>query len=117
MNRISVALDKMPTGSKAAKRSQISKGLSRASRRKKENEKAVAKGQSPKFAKNRSGRLVSKSRSALGKKSFKDNLEMWSVAVKRARKDLKLQGFTPVGGRTAAGKELYELAKQHRREM
>ena len=55
--------------------------------------------------KNKSGRIVSKVKSALSKKS------KWMVAVAKARAALKVKGFQIVGGKTAAGKALYAKAK------
>ena len=45
--------------------------------------------------------------------------EKWSKAMKRARRELIAKGvvdkgeFTPVGGKTKAGKELYKLTKKY----
>merc|ERR1719335_1428337 len=56
--------------------------------------------------KNKAGRVVSAKASAQAKKgkSYK-----WILAVKAARTQLKIKGFCPVGGKSAAGKAL--LAK------
>merc|ERR1719356_2103461 len=61
--------------------------------------------------KNKSGRLVSKKRSAQGKKVYKNTIKEWAEAVKKARKALGCKGFVPVGGKSAAGKALYKKAK------
>merc|ERR1719324_1503628 len=50
------------------------------------------------LTKNKNGRIVSKAKSAKGKKS------KWIAAVGKARAALKIKGFAPVGGKTAAGK-------------
>mmetsp|Transcript_121774 Transcript_121774/g.339172 ORF Transcript_121774/g.339172 Transcript_121774/m.339172 type:complete len:162 (+) Transcript_121774:71-556(+) len=62
------------------------------------------------LSKNKDGKVVSKKRSANGKKAFaKSPLKKWADATKAARKALGIRGFVPVGGSTAAGKAL--LAK------
>merc|ERR1711881_78587 len=55
------------------------------------------------ITRNKHGRYVSKKKSARGKKNA------WMKAVARARRALKVKGFCPVGGKSAAGKRL--LAK------
>merc|ERR1712038_321536 len=51
------------------------------------------------LTKSKSGKIVSKSRSAEGKK--------WCDATRQARKQLGIKGFCAVGGKTAQGKALY----------
>merc|ERR1719222_1796160 len=64
------------------------------------------------LVKNKLGRIVSKKKSALGKKRFASSgLKAWNVAVQKARKALGIKGFAPVGGKTAAGQKLYAKAK------
>merc|ERR1712117_731638 len=64
------------------------------------------------LVKNKSGRSVSKKKSALGKKRFASSgLKAWNVAVQKARKAPGIKGFAPVGGKTAAGQKLYAKAK------
>merc|ERR1719356_737180 len=65
------------------------------------------------LTRNKAGKIVSKRASARGKKNFASNSTMkaWAAAVKAARKALSVKGFTPVGGKTAAGKALYAKAK------
>ena len=46
-------------------------------------------------------------------KRSKKRCMSWNHAVKRARKDLKIKGFSPVGGRSAEGKRLYKRAKMY----
>merc|ERR1711884_944637 len=62
---------------------------------------------------NKTGKIVSKKASAHSKKMFASNSSMkaWSAAVRAARKALSIRGFTPVGGKTPAGKALYAKAK------
>merc|ERR1712176_1747207 len=55
------------------------------------------------LVKNKEGRVVSKKASARGKKNN------WSQACAQARKELKIKGFCPVGGKSEQGKKL--LAK------
>merc|ERR1719421_624783 len=57
------------------------------------------------LTKSKSGKIVSKKKSALGKKS------KWIAAVQKARAALKVKGFSPVGGKTAAGKALLAKAR------
>merc|ERR1712096_424900 len=54
---------------------------------------------------NKSGKIVSKKRSAQGKK------RAWIVAVAKARTALKIKGFCACGGKTAQGKALLAKAK------
>merc|ERR1740116_397509 len=55
------------------------------------------------LTKNKAGRVVSKKKLAAGKKN------KWAVACSQARKELKIKGFCPVGGKSEQGKKL--LAK------
>merc|ERR1712070_119884 len=54
------------------------------------------------FVQNKSGKIVSKTRSALSKKS------PWIAAVQKARKELKIKGFAVVN----KGTPLYKKAKE-----
>merc|ERR1719361_1101791 len=64
------------------------------------------------LTKNKSGKIVSKARSALAKKRFATSpLKAWINAVKAARKQMGITGFCPVNGKTAKGKALYVKAK------
>merc|ERR1739848_109742 len=54
------------------------------------------------LTKNKPGRVVSKKQSARGKKS------LWMIAVRKARKELKIKGFVAV----KKGTELYKKAKE-----
>merc|ERR1719362_44804 len=64
-----------------------------------------------KLVKNKSGKIVSKARSARGKKVFSSTLGAWNKAVAAARKALGIQGFCPLGGKSAQGKAFYAKAK------
>jgi hypothetical protein len=64
------------------------------------------------LTKSKSGKVVSKKKSAQGKKNYaKNGLKKWADALKAARKAVGLTGFVPMGGKTAAGKALYAKAK------
>lgn len=60
-----------------------------------------------KLMKNKNGRIVSKKKAAVGKKSF----GAWNAAVAAARKALGIKGFCAVGGKSAQGKALHAKAK------
>merc|ERR1719350_1881933 len=87
---------------------------------------AIAKGKRAKLAvfsgrkaktvggltKNKSGKIVSNTRSADGKKRFASSaLKKWCDATRQARKQLGIKGFCAVGGKTAQGKALYAKVK------
>merc|ERR1719387_603560 len=60
--------------------------------------------------KNKRGKVVSKGASAKAKKAFASSpLKKWMEATKKARTELKIKGFCPVGGKSAQGRAL--LAK------
>merc|ERR1719284_956968 len=64
------------------------------------------------LAKSKTGKIVSKAASVRAKKAFgKSVLKKWCDACKQARKELKITGFCPVGGKTAQGKPLYAKVK------
>merc|ERR1712061_586730 len=50
--------------------------------------------------KNKGGKIVTKKSHAAGKKAFK-NISGWTKVVNKARKQLKIKGFCPVGGKSA----------------
>merc|ERR1711862_836886 len=96
---------------KAMKKSVIAKG--------KRAKASVFKGKKVKTAsglakgdlmKSKSGKIVSKKKSAAGKKLFK-NIKGWNAAVTKARKALGIKGFCAVGGKSAKGQALYKKAK------
>jgi hypothetical protein len=60
--------------------------------------------------KNKRGKVVSAKSSAAGKKNFK-NISKWLKATQAARKSLKIKGFCPIGGKTAAGQRFLKAAK------
>merc|ERR1719220_2537437 len=64
------------------------------------------------LTRSKSGKIVSKVASARAKKAFAQSaLKKWADACKKARKELKIVGFCPVGGKTAQGKALYAKVK------
>merc|ERR1719219_638568 len=64
------------------------------------------------LTKNKIGKVVSKSRSAHGKKVYQKNgLAKWTKAVQAARKSMGIKGFLAVGGKTSKGQELLKKAR------
>merc|ERR1719145_275768 len=64
------------------------------------------------LTKSKTGKIVSKKASDRAKKAFaKSALKKWMDACKAARKELRITGFCPVGGKTAEGKALYAKVK------
>merc|ERR1712048_517485 len=57
------------------------------------------------LSKNTRGKVVSKRKSAHGKKVFKLGLHKWNDAVKQARKSLAVSGFVPINGKTTLGRQ------------
>merc|ERR1712025_594790 len=60
--------------------------------------------------KNKRGKVVSKRKSAAGKRSYA-NIKPWTQAMMAARKALHVQGFHPVNGKSLQGKALYFKTK------
>merc|ERR550537_915972 len=60
--------------------------------------------------KNKRGKIVTKKSSAAGKKAYK-NISAWTAACRKARTALKIKGFVPIGGKSAAGKAFLAKAK------
>merc|ERR1712211_179611 len=59
--------------------------------------------------KNKHGKIVSKKASARAKRFYATSgAKAWADAVKAARKALGITGFVAIGGKSAAGKALYE---------
>merc|ERR1712113_463904 len=64
------------------------------------------------LVKSKSGKIVSKSRSARAKAAFASSaLKKWCDALKKARKELGITGFCPVGGKSAKGKAVLAKVK------
>merc|ERR1712150_376621 len=64
------------------------------------------------LVKNKAGKIVSKKNSVRAKKQYaKNGLKKWADACQKARKQLGLKGFVPVGGQSAKGKSLYAKVK------
>merc|ERR1719265_1953160 len=60
--------------------------------------------------KNKRGKVVSKRKSAAGKRAY-GNIKPWTEAMMSARKALHVQGFHAVNGKSLQGKALYFKAK------
>merc|ERR1711869_137396 len=60
------------------------------------------------LTKNKSGKIVSKAKSAASKRRFKAALGPWNSAVQKARKALKITGFAAI----KKGTPLYTKAKE-----
>merc|ERR1739844_754947 len=61
--------------------------------------------------KNKHGRIVSKAASVRAKKTMSPAFKAFADATKKARKELGIKGFCPVGGKTAQGKALHAKVK------
>merc|ERR1719277_1386699 len=98
---------------KVMKVSKIGKGkLAKALVFRGSKEKTVGGLTKSNLIKNKAGRVVSKGRSATAKKAFATSaLKRWCDATKKARKELNVKGFCPVGGKTAQGRALYAKVK------
>ena len=68
-------------------------------------EKTVGGLQKSSLKMNKRGKVVSVKQSNQGKKAFK-SIKKWADALKKARKNLKIKGFVPVGGKTRQGQQL-----------
>jgi hypothetical protein len=83
-----------------------------------EQRRIKAKELDPKDAKYllKNGRIVSKAKEKSGKRAF-ENISDWTKAAHKARQDLHISGFCPVGGPTAEGKALLKKAQEHKEKM
>merc|ERR1719325_440237 len=100
---------KMRKMKKAMKVSKIGKGkLAKVMVFKGKKVKTVGGLTKDKLIKNKTGRVVSKSRSALARKG---KSAAWIKAVGAARKALGVKGFQAVGGKTAKGQALLKKAR------
>merc|ERR1711972_522673 len=59
---------------------------------------------------NKRGRIVSKKRAEAGRSLYAKYLHKWTNAVMKAREQLGLTGFVPIGGRTQDGQQLHKRA-------
>merc|ERR1712113_697661 len=100
-------------GMKAMKVSKIAKGKrAKSSVFRGTKEKTTGGLTKATLTKNKSGKVVSKAASAASKRKFATSaLKKWCDAVKKARKELGIKKFCPVGGKTAQGKALYAKVK------
>merc|ERR1712003_612735 len=73
-------------------------------------EKTVGGLKQESLMKNKRGKIVSKRRSALGKRIFQ-NVEPWLDCLMEARRALHISGFVAVNGKTLQGKALYVKTK------
>merc|ERR1712151_1312904 len=107
------AMKAMRKGMKAMKVSKIAKGKrARSSVFRGTKEKTTGGLTKATLTKSKSGKIVSKAASAASKKKFATSaLKKWCDAVKKARKELGIKKFCPVGGKTAQGKALYAKVK------
>merc|ERR1719237_140557 len=107
------AMKAMKKGMKAMKVSKIAKGKrARSSVFRGTKEKTTGGLTKATLTKSKSGKIVSKAASAASKKKFATSaLKKWCDAVKKARKELGIKKFCPVGGKTAQGKALYAKVK------
>merc|ERR1719188_291214 len=103
------AMKAMKAMKKVMKVSKIGKGkLAKSLVFRGQREKTVGGLTKSNLIKNKAGRVVSKGRSATSKKAFATSaLRRWCDACKKARKELNIKGFCPVGGKTAQGRALY----------
>merc|ERR1711973_833518 len=62
--------------------------------------------------KNKEGKIVTKKKSAQGKKAYQKNgLAKWNKACMQARKALGVKGFQVIGGKTSKGQALLKKAR------
>merc|ERR1719191_2048567 len=59
---------------------------------------------------NKRGKIVSKRKSAHGKRIY-HNIKDWTEAIMKTRASLGVRGFVAINGRTLVGKALYVKAK------
>jgi len=60
--------------------------------------------------KNKTGKIVTKKSHAAGVKAY-SQISAWNRVCQKARQELGIKGFCPIGGKTAQGKALYAKAK------
>merc|ERR1711884_930243 len=110
---MTVAMKAMKKAMKVKRTSTIARGkLAKALVFRGSKQKTVGGLTKDTLTKNKTGRIVSKSKSARGKKNWANSaLKRWLDAVKQARKELKVTGFCAVNGKTATGKAVYSKAK------
>ena len=64
------------------------------------------------LTKNRRGKVVSAQYQAKGLEAYERNIKTWHQAVTKARQELGIAAFCPVGGKTRQGRALYKKAKE-----
>merc|ERR1719210_429828 len=83
--------------------------------RKQKTASGISKGD---LMKNKTGKIVSKKASAPSKKMFAGSkLKAWADAVKKARKQMGIKGFVPIGGKSTQGRALLAKVKKARKQM
>ena len=60
--------------------------------------------------KSKTGKIVTKKSHAAGVKKY-EHISAWTRACTKAKQELGIKGFCPIGGKTAQGKALYAKAK------
>merc|ERR1712183_606580 len=98
---------------KAKKISNIAKGRGAKARVFKGAKAKTASGlKKSDLMRNKDGKVVSKKRSAAGKKLYQRNgLAKWTKAVQQAKKSMGIKGFQVIGGKTAKGQALLKKAR------
>jgi len=107
------AMKSMKKAMKVKRESKIAKGRGAKARVFRGDKEKTATGlKKSSLIKNKLGRVVSKKKSAQGKKVYQQNgLAKWTKAVQAARKSMNLKGFVAVGGKSAKGQELLKKAR------
>merc|ERR1739847_166171 len=98
---------------KAKRVSKIAKGVGAKARvflgQKEKTASGLKKSQ---LMKNKEGKIVTKKKSAQGKKAYQKNgLAKWNKACMQARKALGVKGFQIIGGKTSKGQALLKKAR------
>jgi len=105
MKKTAAAMKKSKRVSKVAKGRMAKALVFRGSK-----EKTVGGLKKESLMKNKRGKIVSKKRSALGRRRYA-NVETWIDSLVEARKALHITGFVAVNGKTLQGKALYVKTK------
>merc|ERR1712060_497848 len=96
---------------KSKRVSKVAKGrLSKSLVLRGKKEKTVGGLKADDLMRNKRGKIVSKRRSALGNRRYKQ-IEGWVEAHMAARKALQVTGFVAINGKTLQGKAIYVKAK------
>merc|ERR1719270_11340 len=60
---------------------------------------------------NKTGKIVSRKKSLLAKSRFGSSVKPWLECTQKARKDLKIVGMCPIGGKTELGQRFYQRTR------